>query len=164
MNWEAVGAIGELVGALAVVITLAYLALQIRYTHRIAADTNRRFRASGVMDGMKLLLSDEGLRKSWSKAIHLEEIYDDLGAKLNLSRDEATKFDYFFLYWVWLHWGQYMSVTTEEDLDEIKHLIANFYSMEALQVCLRNSPFRDTLDEKFVSFIEEVVAQHNSAP
>jgi len=30
MNWDAIGAIGELVGAMAVVGTLAYLALQIR--------------------------------------------------------------------------------------------------------------------------------------
>ncbi len=30
MNWDAIGAIGEIVGALAVVVTLAYLALQIR--------------------------------------------------------------------------------------------------------------------------------------
>ena len=30
MNWEAVGAIGEVVGALAVVATLIYLASQIR--------------------------------------------------------------------------------------------------------------------------------------
>ena len=30
MNWEAIGAIGELLGALGVVITLVYLAVQIR--------------------------------------------------------------------------------------------------------------------------------------
>ena len=30
MNWEAIGAIGEIIGALAVFITLAYLAIQIR--------------------------------------------------------------------------------------------------------------------------------------
>ncbi len=160
MNWEAIGAIGEIVGALAVIVTLIYLALQIRYTHRVAADTNRRYRASGVMDGMKLLVSDEGLRKSWSKAIKLEEIYDELGKKLNLSQDEATKFDYFFIYWIWLHWGQYLSVSTDEDREEIEHLVANFYSIEALQICLRDSPFRNTLDEKFVQFIEEVTAKH----
>jgi hypothetical protein len=34
MNWDALGAIGELVGATAVVLTLAYLALQIRQTNR----------------------------------------------------------------------------------------------------------------------------------
>jgi hypothetical protein len=30
MNWEAIGAIGELFGALAVVLTLIYLATQVR--------------------------------------------------------------------------------------------------------------------------------------
>ena len=30
MNWDAIGAIGELVGAMAVVMTLAYLAIQIK--------------------------------------------------------------------------------------------------------------------------------------
>jgi hypothetical protein len=30
INWEAVGAIGEIVGAVAVVLTLGYLAVQIR--------------------------------------------------------------------------------------------------------------------------------------
>jgi hypothetical protein len=36
MNWEAIGAMGETIGALAVLITLVYLALQIRQnTHQI---------------------------------------------------------------------------------------------------------------------------------
>ena len=30
MNWDAIGAIGELLGAVAVVLTLGYLAAQIR--------------------------------------------------------------------------------------------------------------------------------------
>ncbi len=30
MNWDAIGAVGEMVGAFAVIVTLAYLALQIR--------------------------------------------------------------------------------------------------------------------------------------
>ncbi len=30
MNWEAIGAVGETVGALAVLVTLVYLAMQIR--------------------------------------------------------------------------------------------------------------------------------------
>ena len=34
MNWDAVGAIGEIVGALAVVATLGYLASQIRQTRK----------------------------------------------------------------------------------------------------------------------------------
>jgi len=34
MNWDAIGAVGEIVGALAVVATLAYLALQVRASTR----------------------------------------------------------------------------------------------------------------------------------
>jgi hypothetical protein len=34
MNWEALGAIGEIVGTVAVVVTLGYLAVQIRQNTR----------------------------------------------------------------------------------------------------------------------------------
>ena len=34
MNWEAIGAIGEIVGAAAVVFSLTYLALQLRANTR----------------------------------------------------------------------------------------------------------------------------------
>ena len=34
MNWEAIGAIGELIGALAVVLTLVYLSIQLRQNTR----------------------------------------------------------------------------------------------------------------------------------
>ena len=44
MNWDAVGAIGEIIGAVAVVATLYYLALQIREntarTRQVEANTN----------------------------------------------------------------------------------------------------------------------------
>jgi hypothetical protein len=41
MNWEAIGAVGEIVGALAVFLTLVYLAMQIRQnTKAIQASAN----------------------------------------------------------------------------------------------------------------------------
>lgn len=42
MNWDAVGALGEVVGAVAVVATLAYLALQIRQSTSLARATAQR--------------------------------------------------------------------------------------------------------------------------
>ena len=42
MNWDAIGAIGELVGALAVVLTLVYLSIQLRQnTHAVRQSTER---------------------------------------------------------------------------------------------------------------------------
>ena len=35
MNWQAIGAVGELVGALAVVVSLIYLAIQIRQNSKL---------------------------------------------------------------------------------------------------------------------------------
>lgn len=40
MNWDAVGAIGEIVGALSVLITLVYLTTQIKLSNRIAVAAN----------------------------------------------------------------------------------------------------------------------------
>ncbi len=42
MNWEAIGAIGEIVGALAVLATLYYLAIQIKMqNYQLQNQTNR---------------------------------------------------------------------------------------------------------------------------
>jgi hypothetical protein len=39
MNWEAIGAVGEIVGAIAVVVTVGYLAVQIRQNTRSVRDS-----------------------------------------------------------------------------------------------------------------------------
>lgn len=42
MNWDAIGAIGEIIGAVAVVASLAYVALQIRHNTTALQSTNRQ--------------------------------------------------------------------------------------------------------------------------
>ncbi len=44
MNWEAIGAIGEIIGALAVFLTLAYLAIKISLFRTKAALVFAKFR------------------------------------------------------------------------------------------------------------------------
>jgi hypothetical protein len=41
MNWDAIGAIAEVTGAIAVVLTLAYLAVQIRQSSKLVEQNNR---------------------------------------------------------------------------------------------------------------------------
>jgi hypothetical protein len=50
MNWDAISAIGEVIGAAGVIISLLYLALQIRHSSRTAEDSAIRdtFAAVGV--------------------------------------------------------------------------------------------------------------------
>ncbi len=55
MNWDAIGAIGEIVGALAVVGTLAYLAVQIRQSNtgaKIAAHLEMTRQYANFLDSL----------------------------------------------------------------------------------------------------------------
>jgi len=75
MNWEAIGAVGEIVGAIAVVATLAYLAAQIRQNTRqseiqtsnlrqsIYAATGQSFR-----DFRSLIIESTETAEIWRKA------------------------------------------------------------------------------------------------
>jgi hypothetical protein len=50
MNWEALGAIGEIVGAVAVIVTLVYLAIQVRHSSKTLEENTAQLRISSVHD------------------------------------------------------------------------------------------------------------------
>lgn len=58
MNWEAIGAIGEIIGALAVVVTLGYLAVQTRHNSKIAHSSIELELRRNFSSMNELLLSD----------------------------------------------------------------------------------------------------------
>ena len=61
MNWDAIGALSEMIGAIAVVITLVYLAIQIRQnTRAIRLDTGHDV-AEEYRDIFALMAQKEGL-------------------------------------------------------------------------------------------------------
>ena len=160
MNWEAIGALGEIVGALAVVLTLAYLAIQVRRAKEAAADTNRLERSKGVRDMMLASAADSGLRENLTKGLQLSDYYNEIASNLNMSSDEAASFDWAMLYWFWLHWGQYASTTKESDVEELRNVISGFYRNPGVRVCWEKSPWaRPVLEKDFVNFVDEILAQ-----
>ena len=56
MSWEALGAIGEVVGAIAVVLTLAYLAIQVRQNSNALDQQNKVEKAKTVQDRVELVM------------------------------------------------------------------------------------------------------------
>ena len=160
MNWEAIGALGEIVGALAVVLTLAYLAIQVRHAKEATADTNRLERSKGVRDMMLASAADSGLRENLTKGLQLSDYYNEIASNLNMSSDEAASFDWAMLYWFWLHWGQYASTTKESDVEELRNVISGFYRNPGVRVCWEKSPWaRPVLEKDFVNFVDEILAQ-----
>jgi hypothetical protein len=63
MNWDAVGAIGEIAGAIAVFVTLLYLAMQVRQTNKMARFETMR-EIIGQFNALNLLYAtDSKLRE-----------------------------------------------------------------------------------------------------
>ncbi len=59
MNWDAIGAIAELLGAIGVIASLVYLATQIRHSREQMSQNTRALRASayqGVLDQRDALM------------------------------------------------------------------------------------------------------------
>ena len=61
LTLEHVYFIGQTMAAIAVVLTLAYLAVQIKMSHNVASDTNRQQRAVGVREYALALANNDQL-------------------------------------------------------------------------------------------------------
>ena len=87
MNWDAVGAIGEMIGALAVVVSVIYLAFQIR-------DNTRASVVSVVQDAINAYSEQESLVASTPDLAHI--ILRGRASFSNLSPEEGLRFDSYY--------------------------------------------------------------------
>jgi hypothetical protein len=69
MNWEAIGAVGEIIGALAVVMTLGYLAVQVRQTNKIARAESYGRIIDAHVGHHRVLSSRPGLLDIWGRGL-----------------------------------------------------------------------------------------------
>ena len=78
MNWDAIGAIGELVGALAVVLTLLYLSAQIRQSNRATHSASIQ-EATTAFNGINAwIANDESMARIFRIGIQdLDKLNDD---------------------------------------------------------------------------------------
>jgi len=58
MNWDALGAVGELVGSVGVVVTLAYFAVQTKNSSKAAQSNSTNQSRAAVQDVMGMIASD----------------------------------------------------------------------------------------------------------
>jgi hypothetical protein len=68
MTIQDLGAIGEFVSAFAILITLAYLAIQVRYARIATIDKNRESRVTGIIQINSRLANNRDLRQAFDKA------------------------------------------------------------------------------------------------
>jgi len=87
VNWDAIGAIGEVVGAIAVVTTLIYLSTQVRQSNRMSqAESLRSIANSFTSIAMEVAKSSD-LRRVWNRLPDLQSIEE-------LDPDEKVLLDF----------------------------------------------------------------------
>ena len=76
MNWDAIGAVAEALGAIGVMLTLLYLAFQTRQNTHVLDQTRNMHEAStfranmdGVMNLQAVLAQDDQLALIWKKGL-----------------------------------------------------------------------------------------------
>lgn len=157
MNWDVIGAIGETVGAVAVVVTLAYLAIQIRVSRSVAADTNRLTRTNGVREWCLALLGNDKMLTTFVKGHGIESYVADFGKAFDLPTEEAARLDVMHQYFFWLHYGQFASTNDKKSTQELRKLAAVFYNVPSIRYSWERSPYgKSFMDPEFVSFIDEI--------
>ena len=100
MNWDAVGAVAELAGAVGVIVTLLFVALQVRHSAK-ATDNNSielkatrlRYAADAVSRFSELIAGNKEVASIWRRGVAGEE----------LDEDEATQFSWLFRNFVQIH-------------------------------------------------------------
>jgi len=112
MNWDAIGAIGQMLGSVAVLVTLAYLAVQVRHARREVQRSVGQGRSEGVRE-----LALNRANNQWL-AINYEKANAGLGGgPLNpfvttlMERSGLTAEAAWALWWEQLAWWQIRSQT-----------------------------------------------------
>ena len=160
MNWEAIGAFGEIIGALAVVATLIYLATQVRYAKQATADQNRLVRANGVREMALVAIQNDELRESLDSNWAMNEIHERLAEENGTTRSEASRANWANSYYFWLHWGQWASTHSDSDRAELANLIRNFYTLPGIRRSWETSAFaKPMLDPEFVDFVDDILKE-----
>jgi hypothetical protein len=70
MNWEAIGAVGEVVGAAGVIISLLYLAVQIRGDARAKRAATTHDLSVATADALLAIADNSGLAEVYFRGIH----------------------------------------------------------------------------------------------
>ena len=154
------GAIGVLIGAVAILVTLIYLAVQIKYARISATDQTRANRVAGIHMVNNRISENQELQRAWIKSAGpaYTKIYEDLSVELGLSIYEAILVGTSGCDWIWLHWAQFRSVKTKEDEAELRNIILAWYGENPMKAIIESPAFRGYFDGDFLEFVDEILA------
>ena len=151
VNWDAIGAIGEIIGAVAVFATLVYLSLQIRHNSAMTKASIRQARV-----GWSLQWAD-----AFANSDHLPRILVKLQSAEELTPEEDVRWTTFKIAW---HRNLEAALIQQADglLDsevlegQRQHLIDDSAQVSVLH---NWDSFKANFDPRYQSFVDDAIKQ-----
>ncbi len=159
MNWDAIGALGEVVGALAVIVTLLYLAAQTRQTGAAMREVMSR-ELTGQYDRLaESIIRDPKEAKMYEVATG--DPMQVLDNPAGLDDDDLRIFALFMYRWFNSFHNQHQAwragTLSQADRDKVVPVIRTFTATPASQDYWRWA--RDWFDPEFVEFVDGLIAE-----
>jgi hypothetical protein len=145
MNWEALGAIGETIGAVAVILTLVYLALQIRQNSRSLRLAAAHGWKSDTQDLRLTVAKDPEMTRILREGVQDASSLDE-NDRVRFSMTLAAIFDH----------GQFAFERREEgllDWDAQERFIRTYLAQPGTQEWWKSG--RAIFNDSFVKYVEE---------
>lgn len=152
MNWDAIGAIGEAVGAAAVVASLLYLALQVRGSIRASAVEAKLESARLLNDFIDQLILNPELNELFMRGV------EDLAA---LSKEEYYRFSNMSLKAFWFfsaaHFQFRMGTLAEDEFHESRSVMRYWLRRPGCRAWW-DKLGRDSMSPAFRDFVDSEIA------
>ena len=155
MNIQDLGAVGEIVGAITIVVTLAYLAVQIRYAKIAVTDPE----PGCSFAGDQRTPCNPELRQVFDKVASPEwqSMLKDLASAWQVSFDEASLIFWSQNDYIWTHWAQYYSQKTKDDKRELENIISTWYTAPPMKTIIEHETVRSFYESEFIHWIDSVI-------
>ncbi len=152
MNWEAISAIGELIGAVAVLVTLIYLAVQVRQAKHEISLVGRQARANHAALLLEPLVNSDEMPSIFAK-LQLGN-YGDFG----LTKEETIRFGAWFHTWLHTEQGSFYLLPEGANDQALKWMLSSSAGLEFWE---KN---KGLYDPPFVKRVEMLKAEIQTAP
>ena len=152
MNWEAIGAVAELLGALGVIATLVYLSIQIRQNTRMMKSTALQSIADTAVGISTTLATDPMLATSLIRAVNDEELEED--EKLRLWSWYGLNFRNFENYFVQHAAGVVTTDVFESRMESFKILLKSNQNLVYWERA------RHVHDTSFAEYVDKLIKQN----
>ena len=150
MNWDAIGALGEILGALAVLITLVYLGRQIKQNTQEVRSSNYH----GITDSFNALNVVVATNSEVARIFEAGNL-----SYSNMPADDQTQYAYLLhaglRVWDVLYYQSHNGTGDKTLWDAEKQSLENFLRPQGARDWWRSRPFKFSAD--FESYVESVV-------